>query len=76
MTTARCCGHEPSERLSFDPLDAIQAMEGVASGRINEATLADWFRAGIWRLSRDRINTGAKEATGCPHHRYEILGLG
>ena len=46
MTTARCCGHEPSERLSFDPLDAIQMMEGVgvAGGRINEATLADWFR--------------------------------
>ena len=44
MMTARCCGHEPNERLSFDPLDAIQAMEGVSSGRINEATLADWFR--------------------------------
>ena len=45
MTTARCCGHEPSERLSFDPLDAIQIMEGgVGGGRINEATLADWFR--------------------------------
>lgn len=32
------------QRLSFDPLDAIQIMEGVAGGRINEATLADWFR--------------------------------
>ena len=32
------------QRLSFDPLDAIQMMEGVAGGRIDEATLADWFR--------------------------------
>lgn len=30
--------------LSFDPLDAIQTMEGVAGGLISEATLADWFR--------------------------------
>jgi hypothetical protein len=30
--------------VRFDPLDAIQIMEGVAGGRINEATLADWFR--------------------------------
>ena len=49
MTIARCCGRSPSERLSFDPLDAIQIMEGVASGRISEASLADWFR---WRLER------------------------
>ena len=32
------------QRLSFDPLDAIQIMEGVAGSRINEATLAEWFR--------------------------------
>ena len=32
------------QRLTFDPLDAIQIMEGVASGRINETTLAEWFR--------------------------------
>ena len=44
MTTARCCGHKPSERLNFDPLDAIQMMEGVAGGRISEAALAEWFR--------------------------------
>lgn len=35
---------ENGQRLSFDPMDAIQMMEGVAGGRINEATLADWFR--------------------------------
>ena len=64
MTTARCCGHEPSERLSFDPLDAIQIMEGVGGGRINEATLADWFRrhleidnvTGSTRVTRKRLD--------------------
>ena len=33
-----------SQRLNFDPLDAIQIMEGVAGGRIDETQLADWFR--------------------------------
>lgn len=32
------------QHLRFDPLDAIQIMEGVADGRISEATLAEWFR--------------------------------
>lgn len=32
------------QRLSFDPLDAIQLMEGVADGRISETKLAEWFR--------------------------------
>ena len=32
-------------RLEFDPLDAIRTMENVASDRIDEATLADWFRS-------------------------------
>lgn len=31
-------------RLSFDPLDAIRVMEGVAGGVIAEAELAGWFR--------------------------------
>ena len=35
---------ENSQLLRFDPLDAIQMMEGVAGGRIDEAALADWFR--------------------------------
>lgn len=35
---------ENSQRLTFDSLDAIQMMEGVAGGRINETKLADWFR--------------------------------
>ncbi len=33
--------------LAFDPLDAIQTMEGVAAGRIDDAALADWFRRRI-----------------------------
>ena len=35
---------ENSQLLSFDSLDGIQMMEGVAGGRIDEAALADWFR--------------------------------
>ena len=33
--------------LDFDPLEAIQTMENVAGGRIDEKTLADWFRSHI-----------------------------
>ena len=33
--------------IEFEPLDAIRIMEGVAAGRIDEATLADWFRSGL-----------------------------
>ena len=31
-------------RLSFDPIDAIRIMEGVAGGLVTEAELAAWFR--------------------------------
>ena len=31
-------------RLSFDPLDAIRVMEGVAGGGVTQAELAIWFR--------------------------------
>ena len=32
------------QRLAFDPVDAIRAMEDVAGVRIGEADLAGWFR--------------------------------
>ena len=32
------------KRLSFDPLNAIQMMEGVAGGGVDETQLAEWFR--------------------------------
>ena len=32
------------QRIHFDQVEAVQTMEGVASGRISEADLADWFR--------------------------------
>ena len=32
------------QRLDFDPVDAVRAMEDVAGGRIGEADLAGWFR--------------------------------
>ena len=31
-------------RLSFDPLDAIRIMEGVAGGTMTQTELAGWFR--------------------------------
>ena len=31
-------------RIQFDQAEAVQAMEDVASGRIGEPDLADWFR--------------------------------
>lgn len=31
-------------RISFDPLDAIRVMEGVASGTVSQSELAAWFR--------------------------------
>ena len=43
--TARLFLADNGFRLDFDPLDAIRTMENVASGRVDEATLADWFRS-------------------------------
>lgn len=31
-------------RISFDPLDAIRVIEGVASGTVSQSELAAWFR--------------------------------
>ena len=31
-------------RISFDPLEAIHVMEGVASGTVSQRELAAWFR--------------------------------
>lgn len=31
-------------RFSFEPVDAIRTMEGVAGGIVTETELADWFR--------------------------------
>ena len=42
--TARLFLADNGRRLDFDPMDAIQAMEGVAEGRISEAEFAAWFR--------------------------------
>ena len=39
-------------RLSFDPLDAVRLMEGVAAGILTEKELALWFRD---RLTCDKI---------------------
>ncbi len=41
---ARLFLNNNGRRLDFDPLDAVQIMEDVASGRVGEAELADWFR--------------------------------
>ena len=45
--TARLFPADNGYSLDFDPLDAIQTMESVAGSRIDEATLADWFRSHI-----------------------------
>ena len=42
--TARLFLADNGRRLDFDPMDAIQTMEGVAEGRISEAAFAAWFR--------------------------------
>ena len=42
--TARLFLADNGRRLDFDPMDAIQTMEGVAEGRISEAEFAAWFR--------------------------------
>jgi death-on-curing protein len=31
-------------RMSFDPIDAIRVMEGVAGGAVTQTELAGWFR--------------------------------
>ncbi len=33
--------------FEFEPLEAVRIMEGVASGNIDESTLADWFRSRV-----------------------------
>ena len=33
--------------LDFDPVDAVQVMEGVAAGRITETELALWLRSRV-----------------------------
>ena len=43
--TARLFLADNSHSLDFDPLDAIQVMEGVAAGRIGETELAGWLRS-------------------------------
>ena len=43
--TARLFLADNGRRLEFDPADAIRTMEGVASGRVSETELADWFRS-------------------------------
>ena len=42
--TARVVLADNGRRLDFDPLDAIRIMEDVATGRVGETDLADWFR--------------------------------
>ena len=32
-------------RLTYDKADAVRTVEGLAAGRIDEATLAEWFRS-------------------------------
>ncbi len=41
--------------LTFDPLDAIRTMEGVAAGTIDEVQLARWFRD---RMTQPDIEPG------------------
>ena len=42
--TARLFLADNGRRLDFDPMDAIQTMEGVTEGRISEDEFAAWFR--------------------------------
>ena len=42
--TARVFLADNGWTLNFTPLDAIQAMEGVAAGRIGKSQLANWLR--------------------------------
>ena len=45
--TARLFLADNDVTLEFDPLDAIEAMQDVAAGRMDESDLADWFRRRI-----------------------------
>ena len=36
-------------RLTYDRVDAVRTVEGLAAGRIDEPTLAEWFRARMER---------------------------
>jgi len=45
--TARLFLADNGLRLDVDPVDAIQTMENVASGIVDEKNLADWFRSHI-----------------------------
>jgi death-on-curing protein len=42
--TARLFLLDNGYRISFDPLEAIRVMEGVASGTVSQNELATWFR--------------------------------
>ena len=42
--TSRLFLADNGQRLDFDPVDAIRAMEGVAAGSVSETELADWYR--------------------------------
>ncbi len=41
---ARLFPADNGQRLSFDPIDAVRMMEGLAAGEIREAAMADWIR--------------------------------
>ncbi len=45
--TARLFLADNGLRLKVDPVDAIQTMENVAGGVVDEKILADWFRSHI-----------------------------
>lgn len=42
-------------RLTFDPASSVRTMEAVASGTLEEASLAEWFRL--------RLNAAVQEVT-------------
>ena len=45
--TARVFLADNGKAISFDRLEAIQTMEGVAAGSISEEELAEWFRSRV-----------------------------
>ena len=38
--------------LEFDPMDAVQLVENVASGNVDESKLAEWFRGRVQDRAR------------------------